>query len=193
MLDRSGTEEIQFDREKFLDSIHYICVRCDPRQLGRVKLHKILYFADMLHYVTFGRPLTGEEYQKQKFGPVARHLTWALGALADQGRIRIETRDYFGFPKLEVHATQAGPADRLNDREVQLLNEVAAFVCGRTTGEISDLSHDAPWQTAELGETIPYFTALGLFPAEVTEDDIAWGVAEAQTLRPLLPGAGNAG
>lgn len=194
MLDRSGaTEEVQFDREKFLDTIHYVCARGDPRNLGRVKLHKILYFADMLHFVALGQPLTGEEYQKQRFGPVAKHLSWALKALTDQGRIRIEMRDYYGFPKLEVHALQSVRPDRLNDYDRLLLNEVADFVCGHTARGISDLSHNAAWQVAEMGETIPYFTALGLFPAEVTVDDVAWGVEEARRLKPLLSGAGNAG
>ena len=70
MLDRSeDSGSVQFDREKFLEAVHYICTHCDPRELGRVKLHKILYFADMLHYVGYGRPLTGEEYQKQNSAP----------------------------------------------------------------------------------------------------------------------------
>ena len=194
MLDRSSaTEEIQFDRDIFLEAIHHICARCDPQALGRVKLHKILYFADMLHYVADGRPLTGEEYQKQKFGPVAKHLSWALKELSRQGRIRLATSDYYGFPKLEVQATQVPRPDRLDDRDVSLLDEVADFVCGHSAKEISDLSHNAAWQVAEMGETIPYFTALGLFPAEVTDDDVTWGVEEGRRLRPLLSGAGNAG
>jgi uncharacterized phage-associated protein len=187
MLDRSeDSGSVQFDREKFLEAVHYVCTHCNPRELGRVKLHRILYFADMLHYVGYGRPLTGEEYQKQKFGPVAKHLTWALRTLSEQGHIEIGTRDYFGFPKLEVHAAPLAKPERLDDRDRHVLDEVADFVCGHTAREISDLSHNAAWQVAEMGETIPYFTAIGLFPAEVTDDDVAWGVDEAQRLRPQL-------
>lgn len=41
-------EPVQFDREKFLDVIHLICDRIDAAELGRVKLHKALYFSDMI-------------------------------------------------------------------------------------------------------------------------------------------------
>ena len=71
-------EDIQFDRRKLLSVVHCICATGPVEELGRVKLHKILYFADMLHYAARGQPLTGVEYQKQPFGPAARHLTWAL-------------------------------------------------------------------------------------------------------------------
>jgi hypothetical protein len=76
--------------------------------------------------------------------------------------------------------------ERLDDRDRHVLDEVADFVCGHTAREISDLSHNAAWQVAAMGETIPYFTAIGLFPAEVTDDDVAWGVDEARRLRPQL-------
>jgi hypothetical protein len=33
---------ISLDRDKLLDVVHYICARCDRRELGKVKLHKIL-------------------------------------------------------------------------------------------------------------------------------------------------------
>src|SRR6266849_9373459 len=62
-------EQIQFDRAKLLDVVHYVCAKVPVPELGRVKLHKNLYFADMLHFAATGRPLTGVEYQKQPFGP----------------------------------------------------------------------------------------------------------------------------
>jgi hypothetical protein len=60
------------DLQKLKDVVHYICAQCRQDELGNVKLHKILYFADMLHFLGSNRPLTGVEYQKQSFGPVAR-------------------------------------------------------------------------------------------------------------------------
>jgi Protein of unknown function (DUF4065) len=175
-----------FDREKFLDVVHFICSQCEPADLGKVKLHKILYFADMLAFLDEFKPLTGVEYQKQAFGPVAKHLTWAIDELAKQGRLCVTKREYFGFTKLDFVSIQLAPSHRLTNREVELLQGVIGFVCAKTATEISELSHNAAWHRARLGETIPYESAFGLIPVEVTEQDLAASVAEAKRIRPMI-------
>jgi hypothetical protein len=85
-------EQIQFDRAKFLDVVHYVCAKTPVEELGRVRLHRILYLADMLHFTASGRPLTGADYQKQPFGPAARHLAWALETLQDNGSLDVRQR-----------------------------------------------------------------------------------------------------
>jgi uncharacterized phage-associated protein len=91
--------ETAFDRVKFKAVVHYICHACPPEDLGNVKLHKILYFADMLSFSDTGKPLTGVEYLKQAFGPTARHLTAALKELEASGALRVDTRNVYGFTK----------------------------------------------------------------------------------------------
>ena len=58
-------EQFQFDRERFKDvvhfAVHYAGNRVGPEALGRTKLHRILYFADTLHYLDTGAPLTGAD------------------------------------------------------------------------------------------------------------------------------------
>jgi uncharacterized phage-associated protein len=176
-------QEVQFDRPKLKDVVHYIVSRFeDPRDLGNVKLHKILYFSDMLMYAATGAPVTGVEYQKQQFGPVARHLTWALKALAKDGRITARREEYFGFPQLHLRASTPPPLEQLSDLERRLIDDVIDFVRGRSAREISDLSHTAVWESRKTGETIPYFTAFSLVPTVVTDADVAWGVEEARRL-----------
>jgi len=175
-------ETFQFDREKFKDVIHFVCTRCETAELGRVKLHKILYFADMLHFLSAGRPLTGCEYQKQQFGPTAKHLNWAIGQLRSEGRVRCERRDFFGFAKDDFVSMREPDSKRLSSDEHALLNEVIDFVCARTAREISELSHSAAWEMVKFGEVIPYFSALFLAPSETTEEDVAWAEATVKEL-----------
>ena len=60
------------DRDKLKALTHYIIARCeDPRILGSIKLNKILWASDLWAYVHWGKPITGEHYIKQQFGPVA--------------------------------------------------------------------------------------------------------------------------
>jgi hypothetical protein len=175
-------EQIQFDRAKLLDVVHYVCDKLPPPELGRVKLHKILYFADMLHFAATGRPLTGVEYQKQPFGPVARHLTWAVRNLAAAGKLEVRRRDYFGFAKYDFIALEAPDTSRLSALERQLIDDVSAFVCAHSAREISELRHNAAWEGVAVGERIPYYTAFDLQPVEISDEDVEWGAAEAERI-----------
>ena len=58
---------MQFDRAKLKTVILYVCSRCEPAQLGAVKLHKVLYFTDMLHYAHAGTAVTGATYRERPF------------------------------------------------------------------------------------------------------------------------------
>jgi uncharacterized protein YwgA len=171
---------VQFDREKFKEAILFLATYCPPEELGNVKLHKMLYFADMMTFLEEGRPLTGVDYLKQKFGPTARHLTSAVEDLSREGRLTVRETEHHGFYKKDYVATGPFNPSRLAEQELTLLREVADFVRGKTARQISEISHNAAWEAAELGEVIPYFTALQLVPVEVTDDDRAWALETAK-------------
>lgn len=137
----------------------------------------------MLHYLSSNRPLTGVEYQKQSFGPVARHLSWAINELCRDGALKVQKRDYFGFKKTDYISLQNPATDQLTNLEVTLLNDVIEFVCERSAKEVSELSHMEPWRAAEIGETLPYYSAYGLLPSVVTDSDIENAIVEARSIR----------
>jgi hypothetical protein len=111
---------------------------------------------------------------------VAKHLDWALEKLSEQGRIRIEKTSYFGYDKFSFFSERAISGSLFSRIEKKLLDYVIDFVCSRSFTEISELSHDRAWHAAEVGETIPYFTAYDLFPCEITIADLDWGRREAE-------------
>ncbi len=165
---------VQFDREKLKEAVWLLAAYCPREELGNVKLHKILYFSDMLSFLDVGQPITGVEYQKQKFGPTARHLSSALRSLEMEGRVKTVEEPYHGFYKKTYVSLLGYQPARLNLREQSLLREMADFVRGKTAREVSELSHNAAWETASLGETLPYFTVLNLIPNEIDDDDRSW-------------------
>lgn len=173
-------EDIQFDRRKLLAVVHYVCATVPVEELGRVKLHETLYFADMLHYAARGRPLTGVEYQKQPFGPAARHLNWALQTLEEQGLLTVSRRDYFGFPKDDFFSERPPDPESLTEYERGLLGEVMDFVRLRSARQISEFSHNDAWSAVSMGERIPYYTAYSLYSVALEEGDLAWGESEAR-------------
>jgi hypothetical protein len=173
----------QFNRLKFKDVIHYVVAKTRPDELGRVKLHKVLYFTDMIWFIAEGRGLTGVEYRKQPMGPVATGLGLALGELEDEGRIRLGKTKYFGYDKATYEALQPAPDDRLGNIERQLIDDVIEFVCRNNTARsISDFSHTRVWEATENGAVMPYFTALNMLPVEIEDAAINWAREEAAKL-----------
>ncbi|SRR5712691_3213390 len=181
-VDVNLNEQIQFDRAKLLDVVHYVCAKVPVAELGRVRLHRILYLSDMLHFTATGRPLTGADYQKQPFGPYARYLVSAIRALKDNGSLDVRRRHYFGFPKHDFIALRPFDSSRLAGEELRLIDDVIDFVCGKSTREFSELNPDAALEVIAMGERIPYFTAFYFYPVEITDEDVAWGEAEARRI-----------
>lgn len=175
-------EGFQFDRQKFLAAVHVVCARQAPADLGRFKLHKALYIAELLNFLETGRPLCGAEYQRQKPGAIARQLPWAVEELVRAGKLTVQQRFFAGYPKTDYISTAAPNGTALAAHERKLLEDVSDFVCGRGAPELSELDYEATLELTPFGETIPYWMALSLVPCEVTDADIEWATGEARKL-----------
>lgn len=170
---------MQFDREKLSELIVYVCSRCEPSQLGAVKLHKALYFSDMISYIKVGQPITGATYVKRPFGPTCDGLTVRLRELESSGAISIDTVDFFGFMKKQYTASREADLSRFSSEEISIIDKVIEFVCENSAKTISEFSHAAPWEMVEFGDEMPYHGALHLIPTQVSLEAMEWASAEA--------------
>jgi hypothetical protein len=162
---------MQFDRAKLKAVILHTCVSCPRDALGAVKLHKVLYFLDMISYAQSGLSVTGSSYCKRPFGPTCVQLLPMLRDMQIAGEIDINEVEFYGRSKKEFVAHGAALPGVLNEGETELLDEVIDFVCRQNTAQsISDYSHQLPWEMAEFGEIIPYSSALMLFPVDIGPD-----------------------
>lgn len=162
---------MQFDRNKLKEAILYACARCDAEDIGAVKLHKVLYFADMIRYAESGKPITGSVYVKRPHGPTNKHLLSILREMEAEGEIQISEADYHGYMKKEYRPLRQPRIDALSPAEQQVLDDVVDFVClHHTARTISDYSHNRAWEMAQYGEEIPYRRAYLLYPSEVSEE-----------------------
>ncbi len=178
-VSHSGAKYMQYDRSKLKAAILYICAQSEPSHLGSVKLHKVLYFVDMLHYVQMGNPVTGCTYRKRPLGPTCDQLLPMLRELERSNAIRVSEVDYFGYRKKEFVALVQPDLARLNTNEIRLLDEVREFVCDQNTAKaISDYSHNRAWEQAEFGEELKYNSAFLLFPMEVSLEAFEWARGE---------------
>jgi hypothetical protein len=163
-------QRFRLDPQKLREAVCLVISHVDPSDLGAVKLHKVLYYADMLTYLRSGQPITGATYKKRPFGPTNEALMTAIRALSAEQVLDINEEDFFGYRKktfrLKAHCNYSS----LSEAEADLLRSMAEFVClGHTAKSISDLSHDLVWQMVDFGQDIPYHMALSWLPSEPTE------------------------
>ena len=116
---------MQFDRAKLKTVILYICSKCEPSQLGVVKLHKALYLADMLVYAYVGAPITGATYRKRALGPTCDQLLAVLRELSKEGVLEIREVEYFGYRKKEYVSLAKPETERLSPAELDKVKEKA--------------------------------------------------------------------
>jgi hypothetical protein len=122
-------------------------------------------------------------YRKLPFGPTCDQLTSTLVELAREGALDIRESDYFGYRKKEFIARREPETERLGNDELKLLDEVIDFVCVNNTAKtISEYSHNRAWELAELGQVIPYSSAIHLFPTQASLEALEWGAAQAEKI-----------
>lgn len=178
-----ASPRFQFDRQKFKEVILYVCSCCRSEDLGAVKLHKVLYFSDMLHFAAQGTPITGSTYRKRPFGPTSDDLLPALRELERAGDLKTERMAYYGYWKTSFVPLRLPEVARLNEHERGLLDEVIEFVCRNNTAKtISDFSHNRAWERAEFGAELPYNSAFYLIPTQVSEEAKEWASSEVRRL-----------
>lgn len=181
-----ATRRVRLIEAKLRAAISYIVVRSEHANLSTVKLHKVLYYTDMLHFIQTGQPVTGAQYRKRPFGPICDALLRVLEEMAQDGEIRIDTVDYFGYQKKQLTVLRESETNRLSPGELDLLDESIRFVCDNNTAQtISDFSHDMVWDMVEYGEIMPYYNAILLLPNQVSEDTFAWADAEISKIEAL--------
>jgi hypothetical protein len=177
---RSLNPAVQFDRAKFKELVLFICSMCEPSKLGAVKLHKILYLADMLRFAFEGHAITGSVYVKREFGPTSRDLLGALRELQRENAIRVGNSIYFRFRKATYLPLRAPEMSIFAEDEITLVRDVIDFVANHNTAKtISEFSHNRAWEMAEFGAEIPYYTAFAFLPSEVSDAAIEWAASVA--------------
>lgn len=168
---------------KFRAMVHYVCDRCDPNKLGATKLNKILWLSDVLSYMNTGNAISGESYLKRQRGPVPSYILSTIDALVSEGKLRVRDVDFHGFKKREYIALEEADASIFDGNELEIINDMIEYVCDEHTAEsVSDLSHNAAWNAAAIGEEIPHYAAFMWNFGELNEFDMRWAQDEIAQL-----------
>lgn len=176
------------NNEKLGEVILHIARKCENAALfGKIKLNKILFFADARSFLERGRPITDASYTKENFGPVPVRMDETIHRLVDVGAAFVEERP---MPDLTVQkrviAKRRADLDRveLTGDDIALLDETIEWIRPMSAAQVSELSHKSTgWMAARMGEAIPLATVLiPDRPLPLTSEDIQFGEAIGKRL-----------
>lgn len=163
--------------DKLPDLIHHITTLCSPDELGRTRLAKILWFADVDQYRRTGKTITGsDDYVKDEFGPRHKYLYAAIEELAKSGKVEKVARPTPAGVRHELFPKAHPDVSKFTAEEIAVVDRVTAFVCQFSAKQASDITHDEVWDSAEIFERIPV-AAVASVPGEITPEIIKWAEA----------------
>lgn len=150
-----GDIRFEFSLSKLIHTIAFFS-RQGIHDLTKLKVAKMLYFADKKHLVEFGKPIIGDIYFCMEFGPVP---SFALNEMNEAiSRSEVECTDasdynkmsqvlrvkkrFFGYPHFE--AKHNFDATVFIPSELAVLSYVAQEYGQRSAKQLVELTHNEP-------------------------------------------------
>lgn len=174
---------MSFEREKFKALVLYIIWKTGHREgFGTTKLNKTLWFAEARTYEAFGKPISGETFVRDKFGPRSTHLIAVCDELVDEGLVERFSEHFYDYEVVRYRAFEPPSASLFSAGEISFVDWWIGFIDKHTATSISKLSHDYGWEIAGMGEELPLYAFLASKLRSPQGDEVKWAQEEATRL-----------
>ncbi len=145
------------DMPKYKDMIlSFLKLNIKDGKIPKTKLAKLIYFADFAWYYENLVSMSGMQYKKLEYGPVAEVYFRALDELYESGQIDIESKN----ESILVSICRGAAKDSvgsLNLKEKDLIKKINTKWSNKRTKEIVDFTHSQlPWKMGRDGEFVHY-------------------------------------
>lgn len=145
--------KFRFDIGKLVNALAFFS-RAGVSGLDQMKIAKLVFLADRVHLLRYGRTITGDSYVCMEHGPVPSTTRDLVNArLADDPDVEF-MHEYFDVGRSrtypELIAKRDPDLDVFSDTDVEVLREVADKFGQRTAWQLRDLAHDFPEIAAAL-------------------------------------------
>jgi uncharacterized phage-associated protein len=146
-----------FRPEKAIAAISFLVERQLP-DLTKGKVDKLLFLADKLHLVRYGRTITGDWYAALQHGPVPSHTDNLLDAL--EGDVRgypelaalsqyVYLDRSFLHPRMLSRGACGLIEQQLSESDVEVLTRIVDLFGNRSFTELRGITHELPaWEKA---------------------------------------------
>ncbi|MDR0380564.1 MAG: helix-turn-helix domain-containing protein [Oscillospiraceae bacterium] len=142
------------DNDKFKQMYFYV-LKCLGKAVPKSKLAKLLYLADFRNFYEELEPMSGVQYVRRSYGPVADIFFELTDVMYDNGEINIDKME---SGAMMISSRSIAPDETLlTDVEKRRIREICALWRDRRTEEIMNFTHgQKPWKACRDGEYIPY-------------------------------------
>lgn len=127
------------------------------KYLTKTKLAKLLYFADFSWYYHHLKSMSGMEYRKIQYGPVADTYFRLIDEMSDAGEITIKLMDEGAMHISQTSTGAKHSIDQVSNDEVSLMEKINKKWKGKRTTEIVTYTHkQLPYMFADDNEIVSY-------------------------------------
>lgn len=155
---------IEHTRKKLLNAAIFFLKK--TKKCGKLKLLKLLYFLDFIHFKQTGKSVTDLRYFAWEKGPVARELWHELSKPKDDLKDHIAILPSVPGEFLKMIPRKKFDQKYFSKRELRIMTQVADMFKEANADDMSEISHlpNQPWDKTKkekgLSEEIDYMLAL---------------------------------
>ncbi len=131
-----------------------ILIIAENSPVNRTSLNKLLFFADLYHYLHTSKQISETAYYKLQFGPVPENIDLVREFLIKNDflvqREFVNSIIEYTYKTAQNKVNMEAVRSALKDNELNSLEKVLSYLRSFTATELSNLSHKyEPWKSAE--------------------------------------------
>ena len=146
--------KFKLDPEKVVNAVAYFASNCDGAT--KMKICKLLYFADKEHLLRYGRPITGDSYVRMTYGPtpsvglnLMRGLASSRLTALFQSKIAVHAND--------VRALSSPDLSVFSKSDLRVMQHVCEKYGRLAASQLSRVSHKEPsWKKTSANQLIAF-------------------------------------
>lgn len=152
--------------------INYFQCNDSAKNLGKVKLVKILWFTDREFMHKYYKQLTSLEYRKMPHGPMPTKIDALLESMEKEGIIKTFEVSNFGYSQKSFLCLQEPDLNLFTPQEISVLDKIITEFQNKSAKALSTQTHDELWESIEQGKIMPLESVFlqDIIPA--TQDDV---------------------
>jgi len=160
-----GIPPSKLNERVYKNAVLYFIKYCNNQYLHATKINKLLYYLDFVYFRDHQKPVTGDVYIHQEYGPVPSHIDEILAGLKNEGIIDTEAVDYKDGELIRFELKDLKKLDEsvFLSEQKNLLKKICDEFGNWSTEKIVAQTHlEAPWFYSKPYEIVDYAYACDI-------------------------------
>lgn len=133
--------KFDFRADKVVSAVAYFALKCPG--LTKLKVCKLLFYADKGHLLRYGRPITGDRYYRLPYGPVPTRAYDILKGNSDPAETALFDR-YVSVVGNNIFPRRNPDLKAFSKSDLEVLRETCERYGQMSASELASLSHKEP-------------------------------------------------